>query len=198
MLTLHHSPKTRSSRILWLLEEIGAPYELVVHDYNAPSAFPEEYRAIHPHKKVPALVHDGVVITESAAICCYLADAFPAAELGPRIGDPKRGPFLTWLSYNAGVLEPAFMAKIKGWDADPRQVAWGSFDDAARTLREALSAGPYVLGERFSAADVLIATSVQIAGFRGKLLPQEEPFTGYVARIEARPAYQRALAKDAG
>ena len=198
MLILHHAPKTRSFRILWLLEETGVPYELNLHDIRAEGGAEEAYRAVHPHKKVPALVHDGAVVTESAAICAYVADAFPDANLGPKIGDPLRGPFLSWLAYNAGVIEPAAFSKLFKWDVNAFAAAWGKWDDVEATLRTALSKGPYILGDRFSAADVLIASSVKIAGFQAKLLPHAAPFTDYVERCEARPAHRRATAKDEG
>ena len=198
MLTLHHAPKSRSFRILWLLEEAGVPYDLQLHDIRAEGGADEAYRAVHPHKKVPAIVHDGVVVTESAAICAYIADAFPEAGLGPKIGDPLRGPFLTWLAYNAGVIEPAAFSRLFKWDVNTFAAAWGKWDDVERSLRSALDKGPYILGDRFSAADILIASSVKIAGFQAKLLPQEPPFTDYLERCEARPAHQRATAKDAG
>ncbi|HWE44636.1 MAG TPA: glutathione S-transferase [Caulobacteraceae bacterium] len=196
MLTLHHAPKTRSFRILWLLEEAGVPYEIQRHDIRAEGGADEAYRAVHPHKKVPAIVHDGVAVTESSAICAYVADAFPEAKLGPTIGDPLRGPFLSWLAYNAGVIEPAAFSKLFKWEVSPLSAAWGKWDDVEATLRTALSKGPYILGERFSAADVLIASSVKVAGFQAKLLPQEPPYTNYLARCEARPAHARATAKD--
>ncbi len=196
MLTLHHAPKTRSFRILWLLEEAGIPYELKLQDIRAEGGADEAYRAVHPHKKVPAIVHDGVVVTESAAICCYIADALPEANLGPKIGDPLRGPFLSWLAYNAGVTEPAAFSKLFKWEVNRLAAAWGGWDDVERALREGLSKGDYILGDTFSAADVLIASSVRVAGFQAKLLPQEAPFTTYVARCEGRPAFQRATKID--
>ena len=114
MLRLYHSPQTRSSRMVWLLEEIGAPYEIEYLDIRAEGGAPESYRTIHPLKKVPALDHDGEIVTESAAICLYLSDAFPAAGLGPRAGEAGRGTYLSWLAYYAGVVEPALMVKAVG------------------------------------------------------------------------------------
>src|ERR1051326_8303006 len=112
MITLYHAPRSRATRFLWLLEEIGQPYkvESVVIRGRASETGPDPaYRDIHPHGKVPAIVHDGQRVFESAAIALYLADAFPEAKLGPRIGDPTRGAFVTWLAYYAGVVEPAFV-----------------------------------------------------------------------------------------
>src|SRR5579875_579476 len=114
MLKLYHSPQTRSSRMIWLLEEIGAPYEIEYMNVRAEGGLPESYRAIHYLKKVPALEHDGEIVTESAAIALYLSDAFPSAGLGPRVGEKGRGAYLSWLAYYAGVIEPALMVKAVG------------------------------------------------------------------------------------
>ena len=193
MLTLYHSPRSRSSRFLWLLEEIGEPYQV---DYvtirRQDGSGARDPRNPHPDKKVPALVHDGRLVTESAAICLYLSDLFPGAKVGPAIGDPKRGDYLTWLAYYAGVIEPVMVAKVKGeTDRDPD--AKDAFDAMEARLRAALDPGPYLLGERFSAADVLVASAFQ---WGPELMPQASAFDAYVRRIAARPALERALKKD--
>lgn len=182
--------------MLWLLEETGQPYEIVRHDTGAPGGVDDGYRAIHPHKKVPALEHDGATVFESAAICLYVADAFPESGLGPRIGEPGRGAFVSWLAYYAGVIEPGFFARLLGTKQDPQQVGWGRFEDIEATLRTVLSRGPYVLGERFSAADVLFETAVRVAVRDAKLMPEDPVFTQYLDRLSARPALARGLAKD--
>jgi glutathione S-transferase len=193
MLTLYHSPASRSSRFLWLLEEIGEPYEVeYVTIRRQDGSGARDERNPHPDKKVPALVHDGRLVTESAAICLYLSDAFPRAKVGPPVGDAKRGDYLTWLAYYAGVLEPVLVAKAKGeTERDPG--AKDAFDAMASRLRSALDPGPYLLGERFSTADVLVASAFQ---WGGKLMPQGSAFDAYVRRIESRPALERALKKD--
>ncbi len=195
MLKLYHSPQTRSSRMVWLLEEIGAPYEIEYLDIRAEGGLPESYRAIHPLKKVPALQHDGETVTESAAICLYLADAFPAAGLGPRAGDAGRGAYLSWLAYYAGVVEPALMVKAVGATGfSPLSAAWGDPDLMIKRLEDTLDAGPYVLGDRFTTVDVLIGSTFQWAG---KLLPKTEAVEAYKARLMSRPAFLRSLEKDA-
>ena len=195
MLKLYHSPQTRSSRMIWLLEEIGAPYEIEYLDIRAEGGAPESYRAIHPLKKVPALQHDGETITESAAICLYLSDAFPDAGLGPRAGEPGRGAYLSWLAYYAGVVEPALMVKAVGAQGfSPLSAAWGDPELMVQRLAETLEAGPYVLGERFTTADILIGSTFQWAG---KHLPKTAAVEAYKARLMARPAFQRSLEKDA-
>ena len=195
MLKLYHSPQTRSSRMVWLLEEIGEPYEIEYMDIRAEGGLPESYRAIHPLKKVPALQHDGEIVTESAAICLYLSDAFPAANLGPKVGEAGRGAYLSWLAYYAGVVEPALMVKAVGATGfSPLSAAWGDPELMIKRLEDTLEAGPYVLGERFTTADILIGSTFQWAG---KLLPKTEAVDAYKARLMSRPAFERSLAKDA-
>lgn len=193
MLTLYHSPASRSSRILWLLEEIGEPYQVeYVTIRRQDGSGGRDERNPHPDKKVPALVHDGRLVTESAAICLSLSDAFPRAKVGPAPGDSKRGDYLTWLFYYAGVIEPVVTAKFKGeTERDPE--AKGAYDAMESRLRGALERGPYLLGEPFSAADVLVASAFQWAR---SVMPQGSEFEAYLRRIESRPALQRAMRKD--
>ncbi|HZZ36785.1 MAG TPA: glutathione S-transferase N-terminal domain-containing protein, partial [Caulobacteraceae bacterium] len=128
-LTLYHCPGTRSGSAVWLLEELGVAYELEIVPVGLRGDPPESYRAIHPHKKVPAIVHDGVAVTERAAIFAYLCDAFPQTGLAPPIGDPRRGPYLSWLVYNDAVIDPVLAAKFGGWQYDKRGVSFGAFED---------------------------------------------------------------------
>ena len=193
MLTLHHSPRSRSTRILWLLEEIGEPHHVeYVTIRRQDGSGARDPRNPHPDKKVPALVHDGRLVTESAAICLYLSDTFPRARLGPGNGDPKRGDYLTWLFYYAGEIEPVVAAKWKGeTDRDPDAKA--AYEAMEHRLRGALERGPYLLGEAFSTADVLVASAFQWARH---VMPQGSAFDAYLGRIAARPALQRAMQKD--
>src|SRR4051812_2848558 len=115
MLKFYHAPWSRSSGIHWLLEEIGQPYEIAPVDIRAPGGAPESYRDIQPNKKVPAIDHDGTIVTERAAICLYLAETFPEAGLAPAAGDASRAAYLTWLVYADSVLDPALAAKAHGW-----------------------------------------------------------------------------------
>lgn len=199
MLTLYHAPRTRASRFLWLLEEIGEPYEIATVPLRDPDnkRFMAKYRHIHPHKKVPALQHNGETIFESAAIALYLTDAFPKANLGPKVGEPKRGAYLTWLAYYAGVMEPAFVTKSQGFESQNRaQTGWAPTDEILTYIAEALKKGPYLLGDKFSAADVIYGSTFAL--FMGSpLLPGAERFKPYVDRLTARPAYARAQAKEA-
>ena len=193
MLTLYHAPNSRSSRFLWLLEEMDTPYEIVKVDIRRrDGSGGRDPRNPHPDKKVPALVHDGALVTESAAICLYLSDAFPAAGVGPRLGDPLRASYVTWLAYYAGVIEPAVIAKAAGrTDTDANEAE--AYEQMSQRLRSALEHHPFVLGEKFSAADVLVASVFQWAR---TMMPAGAYFDDYVARLAQRPALQRALAKD--
>jgi len=193
MLTLYHAPRSRSSRFIWLLEEIAAPYEIVKVDIRRSdgSGAPDP-RNPHPDRKVPALVHNDVLVTESAAICVYLSDAFPQAKVGPQVGDLRRGAYLTWLAYYAGVMEPAVIARSTGLtETDPAQGA--AYSAMTERLRRALEAGPFLLGDAFSAADVLVTSVFQWAR---ALMPAGPAFDAYVDRMAQRPALRRALEKD--
>jgi len=197
VLTLHHAPRSRSSRIVWLLEELGADYTLRITDIpRADGTGAPDPANPHPDKKVPTLVDDGVVITESIAIVQYLTDKFPGAGLGPTIGDPKRGPYLGWLAYYAGVIEPVVNLEFAG--LGDSAVMQRTFRDRAamdRRILAAIEPGPYVLGERFSGADILI---VSMGQFLRTMLPAGAVVDAYLERCNARPALARAVAKDAG
>jgi glutathione S-transferase len=195
MLTLYHSPQSRSSRIVWLLEEIGEPYEIrYVTIRRADGSGGPDPGNPHPDGKVPALAHEGRLVTESAAICLHLTDLFPGARLGPPAGDPLRGAYLTWLFYYAGVAEPVLMAKFRGLtETDPNEKL--AYERMEARLRRALEPGPFLLGDAFSAADVLFGSAFQ---WVAHMMPQGPYVDAYVARLAARPALARAQAKDAG
>lgn len=199
MLTLYHAPNSRSSRFVWLLEEIGQPYELElvsIQRGDGSGAQDAAYRKIQPHGKVPAIDHDGTIVFESAAIALYLADAFPEARLGPRIGDPARGAFVTWLAYYTGVIEPAFVCKALGFTTTNSTTGWAPTEEILAHVDAQLARGPYVLGDAFSTADILLGSTFAL--FRGSpLLPDSAVRTAYVDRLLARPALRRATEKDA-
>lgn len=195
MLTLYHAPQSRSSRFLWLLEEVGAGYQVVYTDIpRRDGSGAADARNPHPDKKVPALLHDGVLVTESAAIAVYLTDLFPKSGIGPMPGDPLRGPYLTWLAYYAGVMEPVVSLEFAGL-GDNAMLArtFRSRAEMDQRILGTLAKGPYLLGERFSAADILVAS---MGGFARQLLPAGEVIDAYLKRCMARPAMARALAKD--
>lgn len=195
MLKLYHSPQSRSSRILWLLEELGADCEIVYCDIprRDGSGAPDP-RNPHPDRKVPALEHDGALVTESIAITQYLADLHPQAGLAPQMGDPKRGAYLSWLAYYAGVMEPVMHFGLVGVADDPvLSRTFRTRADIDRRILTALDAGPYLLGEAFSAVDVVIAS---VAFWFRDGLPEGANVDAYLERCGARPARQAALAKD--
>jgi glutathione S-transferase len=198
MLTLYHAPRSRSSRFIWLLEELGVPYEIkVVSIRRGDGSGERDSKNPHPHGKVPAITHDGAVVFESCAVASYLTDAFPENGIGPVVGDTKRGAYLTWLAYYAGVLEPAFTSKFMKIDVPRGTAGWVGVDEAMAHVGATLAAGPYLLGERFSAADVLYGSTFAL--FLGSpMLPESPVLRAYVDRCTARPAYRRAAAKDAG
>ena len=189
------APNSRATSILWLLEELGVPYETEIVDINAEGGAPEKYRAIQPHKKVPAIQHEGVVITERAAISIYLTERFPEAKLSPPVGDPKRGPFLSWMVYVDSVIDPALAAKGLGFQYAKRSTSYGSFDDMLAHVERTLTAHPYALGEAFSAVDTQLGMAIYWALELVKVFPDKPVFRDYLKRIAARPAFQRHLTK---
>ena len=196
-LTLYHAAPSRSAMVHWLLEEIGEPYEVhLLHLRRGENREPA-YLAINPMGKVPALRHGEAVVTESAAICLYLADAFPQAGLTVPVGDPRRGPFLKWLFFGPGVLEPAVTDRaFKRVEAPPRgTLGYGDFDTTMDVLENALANGPYLLGEQFTAADVVVGGTLRW-GMLFELIPKRPEFVAYAGRLAARPALQRAEARD--
>ena len=195
-LILYHFSPSRSMTVRWMLEEIGAPYELRVLNYKKGEHRKPDYLAITPMGKVPALVHTGVAIPETAAVCCYLADAFPGAGLAPPIGDARRGPYLKWLFFGPGCLEPAILESMT--DASfgaPESLGWGSAERVLDVLAQALTPGPWLLGEQFTAADVVIGSGLRWGLFT-KAIPGRPEFAAYVGRLGERPAQQRSMAAD--
>ncbi|MFD2262193.1 glutathione S-transferase family protein [Lacibacterium aquatile] len=193
MLTLYYHPESRGLATLWLLEELQVPHEAKVVDIRGVDGAPESYRAIHPHKKVPAIVHDGVTIIERSAISIYLADRFPKMGLAPAFDDPMRGPYLAWTVYNSGVLDPALSATALGWNYDPRTVAFGAWDEVVAYVEQTLKDNPYIAGDRFTAADTQMASSLHWGiNIFGKI-PAKPVFKDYLARIYERPAFQKIV-----
>ncbi len=196
-ITLYHAPNTRSTGVRMLLDELEAPHRLQVLNMKAGENRAPAYLALNPLGKVPALTHGAALVTEQAAIYLYLADLFPEKGLAPAIGDPLRGPYLRWMVYYGSSFEPAIIDRAMQREPGPKAMsAYGDFDTVLETLVETLSRGPYLLGERFSAADVLWGNALGwTTSF--KLVPEEPAIMAYVARARARPAAQRVTADDA-
>jgi glutathione S-transferase len=196
MITLFHRAKTRASRFIFLLEELEAPYEIRrVTTRTRDGAGAVDAANPHPHGKVPAISDDGVIVFESPAIALYLTDKFPKNRLGPMVGEPGRGPYLSWLCYYTGVLEPAIMAKFMNQEVVRGTAGWVPVDEAMAALIKILSSGPYLLGERFSALDVLYGTTFAMFA-QSPALPKSTVIDEYVKRIVGRPAFARAQARD--
>lgn len=196
-LLMYHSPQTRSTAALTLLEELGAPYELKVLNMKAGEQRDSAYLAVNPLGKVPAIRHRGELITEQVAIFIYLADLFPGSGLAPWVGDSNRGPYLRWLVYYAACYEPALMDRAMKRDpAPPSMSPYGDFDTMISTLIDRLWNAPYLLGEVFSAADLLWGMALQW-GMMFKLIPENPTIVDFVDRVTARPSVAKVAALDA-
>lgn len=195
--TLYHSPNTRSTGVLILLEELGAPYDLHVLNMKAGEQRDPAYLAVNPMGKVPALRHGEAIVTEQVAVYLYLADLFPEAGLAPPLGDPLRGPYLRWMAFYAASFEPAIVDRFRKNDPGPQTMSpYGDYETMLSTLVGQLAKGPYLLGERFSAADVLWGTALGWTTMF-KLVPEMPEIAAYIGCIGARPAVARVRAKDA-
>jgi len=194
MLKFYHAPWSRSSGVLWLLEELGVPYRIEPVDIRG--SVPESYRDIQPNKKVPAVDIDGTIVTERAAICLHLAERFPQAGLAPGPGEKSRAAFLSALVYADSVFDPAVAARAQGWTYEARNFSFGSFDDMVRHLDQLLSARPHIAGEAFTAADTQFGAGIHYALDVLKVLPDRPVFRAYLQRLGERPAFQRFMAKD--
>lgn len=196
-IVFYTNPMSRGRIVRWMLEELGQPYRTEVLEYGTTMKAPA-YLAINPMGKVPAVTWRGVVVTECAAICAWLADAFPKAGLAPAFDDPARGPWLRWLFFAAGPLEAAVTAKSLGLLAPAdkaMQAGYGSFESTIDTLETAVARGPYILGDRFSAADVYVGSQI-IWGLMFRTLPERPAFKAYADRLSTRPAAVRAREID--
>lgn len=195
-ITLYHCPNSRSTGVITLLEELRAPYDLHVMNMKKGENREPEYLAVNPMGKVPAIRHDDAIVTEQGAIYTYLADLFPEAKLAPPIGDPQRGPYLRWMAFYGSCFEPALIDRwLKREVVDKQTTGYGNFDDVFTTLLGQLSKGPYMLGDRFSALDVLWGGALGwMDAFN--LLPKRQEIADYVARVQSRPAAVATTQKD--
>ncbi len=194
----YHAPNTRSFAIRWMFEELGnPPHELKVLNFKTGEHKSPAHLAINPMGKVPTIVHGTTVITEAAAIAMYLADLFPEKGLAPKIGDPERGTYLRWIIFNQAAVEPAICDHALKREQGPAgMLPYGTYAETIEALAGALRLGPYILGDTFSAADIIVGSGVRWM-LMFKLLPERPEFTNYAERLAARPTLQRAIAKDA-
>ncbi|EIL90773.1 glutathione S-transferase family protein [Rhodanobacter spathiphylli] len=195
--TFFHSTQSRSTGTRALLEELGADYELHLLDLKTGQQRQPEYLAINPMGKVPAILHGGALVTEQPAVFIYLADLYAEAGLAPPIGDPLRGPYLRWLVFYGSCFEPAVTDKsLQREPASTSTCGYGDYDTMLKTVVDQLEKGPYLLGERFSAADVLWGTALNWTTMF-KLVPELPVIRAYIDRVLAQPGVQRAAALDA-
>lgn len=195
-ITLFHAPNTRSSGVLILLEELRADYRLHALNLKAGEQRGAAYLAINPMGKVPAIEHNGALVTEQVAIYLYLADLYPEAGLAPPIGDPLRGPYLRWMVYYGSCFEPALVDRaMKREPASPSTSPYGDYYTMLKTLTDQLAMGPYMLGEKISAVDVLWGTALNWTT-KFQLVPAMPVIQTYIDRIKARPSVMRANAID--
>ncbi|HEX7782316.1 MAG TPA: glutathione S-transferase family protein [Sphingobium sp.] len=189
-ITFYTNPMSRGQIARWMLEEVGVPYEQKILDY-ADTMKGEAYLAINPMGKVPAIVHAGKVVTECAAICAYLADAFPEAGLAPL--PEERADYYRWLFFAAGPVEAAVTNTALGLKTDEktsRMAGYGNLETTIDTLEKAIGDGPFICGDRFTAADVYVGAQVDW-GLQFKSIPSRPAFEKYAARLRERPAYKK-------
>lgn len=195
-LVLYTNPMSRGRNVRWMLEEVGAPYRAEVLPFG-PALQSEAFVALNPMRKVPVLVHGDQVVTETAAICMYLADAFPERGLAPP--HDRRGAYYRWIAFATGPLDAAMANRSVGWEvpeANRRSFGYGDYDRVVETLELAVTGRHFVAGAEFTAADLLLGGGISY-GLRMGLLPDRPAFRAYVDHLDARPARQRALAMDA-
>ena len=196
-LVFYTHPMSRGRIVRWMLEELGQPYRTEIMDY-ATSLKAPEYLAINPMGKIPAIRHGAAVVTEAAAICAYLADAFPEAGLAPPPGDRRRAPYYRWLFFGAGPVESMVVSQALGVEVKPEQkrmVGWGDRADTLNALETAVSGGDYILGDAFSAADVYVGASIGW-GMQFGAIDKRPAFVSYSERMQSRPAAIRAREID--
>jgi glutathione S-transferase len=194
-LVFYTNPQSRGQTVRWMLEEVGEPYDTEILDY-ASTMKSEPYLSINPMGKVPAIRHKGKVVTEVAAICCYLADAFPQAKLAPPPAD--RADYYRWIFFTSGPVEAAFSNKAAGWEPTPerqRMFGYGNYDLAINTFEKALTGKEYIAADHFTAADLFVGANVNFM-LAFNLLEPREIFIDYARRMTDRPAYERAKAID--
>jgi glutathione S-transferase len=195
MITVYHSPQTRSGSIVWLLEELQVPYETKQVTFRKSDGTGEKDPANpHPHGKVPALKDNGETVFESGAIALFLTDKYRTVKLGPAPGEAKRGEYLSWLFYRPGVMEPAFMERRMGFQHVQGAMGWAKTEEVEEVLNDHLAKNKYFLGDEFSAADIMLGGGIYYM-MLFKMTPETDVFKEYTARITARPAFKKAMEK---
>jgi glutathione S-transferase len=194
-ITLLHHPFSRAAGVVWTLEEIGEPYELKFVDIMKGEQKSESVTALNPMGKLPVLVDGDAVVTESAAISLYLADRYAPGRLAPKLDDARRGAYLRWTLFAPSVIEPGSMAKLSGWESKPSQVGWGDHASMMTAIETAVSGRQFLLGDMFSIADVVFGGTLRYMTMF-KMMDPSPAVAAYLERLNARPALQRADAKN--
>lgn len=194
-LILYHHPYSRAANVVWMLEELGLPYELKYVDLRQGEQATAEFRQKNPMGKLPTLVDGDVTVTESAAIGLYLADRYSYGKLAPKIEAHERAAYLRWILFAPSVIEPGCYAHAAKWEYRPGQAGWGTYENMLTTIEEAIGDGPWIFGERFSMADIIFGGTLRYM-LRFKMIEPREPFVAYAARLDARPASIAAVAKN--
>lgn len=192
---LHHHPWSRAATTVWMLEELGLPYDLNYVDLRAGAHRSDAHKERNRMMKLPVIEDGDAVVAESAAIGVYLADRYSAGDLAPAVDDPRRGAYLRWCFFGPSVIEPACMAKASGWEYSPSSAGFGTYEDMVATLEEGLTPGPWLLGEQFTMADVIVGATVRFLQ-QFKMMETGGELGAYADRLGARPALQRADAKN--
>ncbi len=192
-LTLYSVPRSRSFAALWLLEELGEDYRLESFDIASTRHKKTDYLALNPMGKVPLVVDGDTPISELGAIAIYLSDRYPHAKLSPSVEDPQRAAYLRWTFFSSAIMEPAFSQRMFQWEAPAQSVAWGSFDQMLEIVTDAISESIWLLGDRFSSADILVGSNLSVGQMLG-IIPTEGPIEDYISRLKKRDGFVRAQA----
>ena len=194
-IVLYHHPYSRAANMVWALEEVGVPYSLRTVNLMAGEQKSPAFLALNPMGKLPVLTDGDAVISETSAVCMYLADRYALGRLAPALDDSARGSYLRWCVYPSAVIEPGCMAKASGWDYKPGSAGWGSYESILQSLEAGLAAGPWLLGEQFTMADVLVGGSLRWM-LRFNMIDARPALVDYTARLAQRPALQVSEAKN--
>lgn len=195
-IVLFHHPYSRAANMIWALEEVGVPYTLRTVNLMAGEQKSPEFLALNTMGKLPVITDGEAVVAETSAICMYLGDRYAPGRLAPALDDPARGTYLRWCVYPSAVIEPGCAAKGAGWEYRPGQVGWGTYESILETLEAGLAGGMWLLGERFTMADVLVGSSLRWM-VRFKMIDARPSFLAYLERLEQRPALQASDARNA-
>lgn len=195
-LVLYHHPFSRAANVVWMLEELGVPYTLEHVEIGQGEQHSEGFHQKNRMGKLPTLVDGDVTVTESAAIGLYLADRYAYGTLAPQVDDPTRAAYLRYSLFAPSVIEPCCYAHMSKWDYKPESAGWGTYENMLASIEEAIGEGPWLLGERFSMADIIFGGTVRYM-LRFKMLEPRDAFVAYASRLDARPSSQAAAAKNA-